>query len=95
MLHSILRAVENHVPVVRCCNTGVSCCIDRFGRVYDAVAAAQAVPGFQNTVVAVPERMAPLTFFAQHGDWFGSGSAGVVVLLVFGALWRQRKEGRH
>ncbi|TAN35620.1 MAG: apolipoprotein N-acyltransferase [Verrucomicrobia bacterium] len=95
MLHSVLRAVENRVPVVRCCNTGVSCCIDRFGRVYDAVAAAQAVSGFQNTVVAVPDRTAPLTFFAQHGDWFGPGAASVAGLLTLGALWRRRKEGNN
>lgn len=90
MLHSVLRAVENRVPVVRCCNTGVSCCIDRFGRVYDAVAAAQAVPGFQNTVVVVPDRTAWPTFFTRHGDWFGPGAASVAGLLVLGALWRQR-----
>lgn len=93
LLHSVLRAVENRVPVVRCCNTGVSCCIDRFGRVYDALAAGQSAPDFQNTVVALPPADRPLTFFTRHGDWFGRGAAGVAGLLLCGALWRRSEKG--
>jgi apolipoprotein N-acyltransferase len=95
MLHSVLRAVENRVPVLRSCNTGVSCCIDRFGRVYDSVADAQhrtSGPGFQGTLVSLPPREAPPTYFTQHGDRFGPGAAGVAGLLVLGALWRWRKK---
>jgi len=35
---SVFRAVENRVPVVRAANTGLSCFIDRCGRIYDTVA---------------------------------------------------------
>lgn len=95
LLHSVLRAVENRVPVLRSCNTGVSCCIDRFGRVYDSVADAQrsnSGPGFQGTLVSLPPRDAPLTYFTQHGDRFGPGAAGVAGLLALGALWWRRKK---
>ncbi|MFH1854432.1 MAG: apolipoprotein N-acyltransferase [Candidatus Omnitrophota bacterium] len=34
---SVFRAVENRVPVVRCANTGYSCFIDSYGRIYDSV----------------------------------------------------------
>jgi len=93
LLHSILRAVENRVPVLRSCNTGVSCCIDRFGRVYDSVADARggsAGPGFRNTLVGVPPPDAPQTYFTRHGDRFGPGAAGLAGLLAVGALWRRR-----
>lgn len=93
LLHSILRAVENRVPVLRSCNTGVSCCIDRFGRVYDCVADARggvAGPGFQTTLVSVPPVTAPQTLFTRRGDWFGPGAAALAGLLALGALARRR-----
>ena len=93
MLHSILRAVENRVPVLRSCNTGVSCCIDRFGHVYDTATDAQhgtSAPGFVSTWVSLPPPDAPQTFFTRHGDWFGPGAAGVAGLLALGTLWRRR-----
>ena len=89
MLHSILRAVENRVPVLRSCNTGVSCCIDRFGRVIDSLAATTG-PGFQNTLVSVPAPAAPPTFFTRHGDCFGPGAAALAGLLALGAWWRRK-----
>ena len=35
MSHAIFRCVENRVPMVRCANTGVTCFIDRVGRLDD------------------------------------------------------------
>jgi apolipoprotein N-acyltransferase len=95
MLHSVLRAVENRVPVLRSCNTGVSCCIDRFGHVYDTATDAQgrtSGAAFRNTLVSLPPPGAPQTFYTRHGDWFGPGAAGVAGILVFVALWRRKKE---
>ena len=95
MLHSVLRAVENRVPVLRSCNTGVSSCIDRFGRVYDTATDAQgrtSGPAFQHTLVSLPPPDAPQTFYTRHGDWFGPGAAGVAGVLVLAALWRRKKE---
>ncbi|NGX52198.1 MAG: Apolipoprotein N-acyltransferase [Candidatus Anoxychlamydiales bacterium] len=35
--HAKIRAVENGIPLIRACNTGVSAVVDSFGRVVDAI----------------------------------------------------------
>ncbi len=95
MLHSVLRAVENRVPVLRSCNSGVSCCISRFGRVYPILTDARGGitgPGFQAVWVPVPPPDAPQTYFTRHGDRFGPGAAALAGLLAVGALWRRRNK---
>jgi len=97
LTHSVLRAAENRVPVLRSCNTGVSCGIDCFGRVYDVLADRDgrvAVTGCRTTVVAVPGADMPLTFYTRHGDLPGPAGAGVTVgcLALAGfRAWRARK----
>ena len=72
------RAVENHVPIARCANTGLSWIIDGRGRV---VARAGA---FERAVVSGPLRAAgPPTLYTELGDWPGLVClVGAVVLAV-------------
>lgn len=73
MIQCVFRCVENGVPAVRCANTGVSCFIDRSGRVYDVLDDGEGrtrVSGCRTSALRVPEQDLPLTFYTRHGDVF-------------------------
>ncbi len=92
MTHSVFRAVENQVPVVRAANTGVSCGIDRHGRIHNVLADETGntfVSGFQMMSVQTPAGEQVPTFYARHGDWLG-WSGKVLLLMVALAAGMQR-----
>lgn len=68
---SIFRAVENHRPVVRSANTGVSAFIDSVGRLYGGVRDEKGnktyVSGFAIQPVALETQM---SFYTRYGDVF-------------------------
>jgi apolipoprotein N-acyltransferase len=71
------RAVENHVPLARCANTGLSVMIDAYGRV------RFRVPVFQDTVLtAALSAPGPPTLYTRVGDWPGVLALVAVVLLA-------------
>jgi len=70
------RAIENGLPLLRCCNNGVTCWIDSCGRM------RQIFRDEKNTVYGIGSMTAdipllpsgekrPRTLFNQYGDWFG------------------------
>jgi apolipoprotein N-acyltransferase len=71
------RAVENHLPIVRCDSNGMSQVIDATGRVL-----AQG-PLFQAQVVSatVPLSEGHGTFFSRYGDWFVYLCLAALILL--------------
>lgn len=91
MAQSVLRAVENGVPVIRCANSGVSCFIDRSGRVLDVLEEGGQVrfPGFRTSELLVPMGPFEPTFYTRHGDVFAITCA-LVTLLAGIAAWRAR-----
>jgi len=68
---SVFRAVENRVEVVRAANTGLSCFIDRHGRIYesvrDSLAGETFVSGYATAQVHI--KHAP-TMYKKFGDLF-------------------------
>lgn len=80
-----LRAIENRRSIARSANTGISCFIDQRGDVHDATQwwTTDAVRG-------VVRARKDLTFFARHGDLFGSACqwimafwASILLVLAF------------
>lgn len=92
----VFRAVENEVPLVRCCNNGLTCWIDAEGRVrqiFQSKSHGIYGPGFmiaQIPLLAPGEKNAP-TFYRLHGDWFGWGCVGFAVAQLVIAGIRKRK----
>ena len=82
---SVFRAVENGVYVVRCGNTGISCIIDRYGRVVERLTNANGsdlfVRGVLSGAVRLPESR---TFYTRYGDFFVYINLAIsLCLLVF------------
>ncbi|HOW98354.1 MAG TPA: apolipoprotein N-acyltransferase [Kiritimatiellia bacterium] len=97
MIQCVFRSVENAVPSVRCANTGISCFIDRRGRVHDVLDDGNGftrVMGIRAAEVRVPPEDMPLTFYTRHGDLFAQACAGFGALALFFALRRGRDAGK-
>jgi len=83
------RAVENHVPLARCANTGLTLIADAYGRV------ERRVPVFapEILVAPMPEPSWP-TLYTRFGDWPGALAWLVVAGLGVLALVRARRGAR-
>ncbi len=72
--HSVLRAIENRRPVIRCGNGGWSGWIDEYGNIRTTVrndADSVYFRGAQTVNVTRDARWSQrLSFYTQHGDWF-------------------------
>jgi len=83
---AVFRAVENHLPLIRCANNGVTCWIDASGRVRDIFKDhTGSVYGVGTMTVDVPVTQGGAgrtpTFYHRHGDWFGWGCVVVAALV--------------
>ncbi len=94
MIQSILRAVENGVPLVRVANTGASCVIDRRGVIQSMLANEYGeirLSGFKLAEVRPAPADMPLTFYTRRGDLLVilAGLAALAYTAVLG--WLERK----
>ncbi|MGH8091967.1 MAG: apolipoprotein N-acyltransferase [Chthoniobacterales bacterium] len=88
--NAIFRCVENRRPMARAANTGVTCFVNRFGRVTQVLLDAkgsQFTEGVLTGTVEVPTGEA-LTFYTRHGELFAKICAGFTVLFLLMRLPR-------
>ncbi len=95
---AVFRAVENGLPLLRCCNNGLTCWVDEHGRIREVFCDADGHiygPGFLHATVPLrrSELRAPATFYTRHGDWFGWGCVGLTALQVATRFLRSNPRG--
>jgi apolipoprotein N-acyltransferase len=86
MAAAIFRAVENGVPLVRCCNNGVTCWIDSHGavrQIFKDETGGIYGAGAMTFELPLPDEKPAATFYNRHGDWFGWSC--VILAAAFGA----------
>jgi apolipoprotein N-acyltransferase len=73
---AFFRAVENHLPLLRCTNTGLTCWVDAQGRLRqlcrDQAGTVYGPAIMTAEIPLLPDgQRRPRTFYNLHGDWFG------------------------
>jgi len=77
MSMSVFRAVENHIPVIFNANTGVSCFIDRYGRISNRISKDDDDIFIAGTSFANICFNDEKTFYTKHGNLF----------IIFNIIW--------
>lgn len=80
---ALFRAVENGIPLVRCCNNGITCWIDGNGHEREIFRDATGTvygPGVMLFELPLPKHTP--TFYTRHGDWFGWTCVGIALLFA-------------
>jgi apolipoprotein N-acyltransferase len=82
--HSVLRAVENRRPVLRCGNGGWSGWIDEFGAMRKVMVNDSGSVYFRGVQTADVTRdrrwVGRYSYYVEHGDWFVAVSACLLLL---------------
>ncbi len=82
--NAIFRCVETRRPMVRAANTGVTCFVNRFGRVTQVLLdgkGSQFTEGVLSGTVEVPSS-GEFTFYVRHGELFAKMCGGLVFLFL-------------
>jgi apolipoprotein N-acyltransferase len=93
---AVFRAVENGVPLVRCCNNGLTCWADATGRLREIFRdKTGSVYGVGAMTIQIPVGVrGGATFYNRHGDWFGwlcVGFTGILFVVKISGQHRKRQ----
>ena len=90
--NAIFRCIENRRPLVRAANTGVTCFVNRYGRVTQSLRDAQGNQFIEGVLVGPVEVPAAneQTFYTQHGELFAQLCAGLTLFFLVSRFVRQR-----
>jgi len=94
--NAIFRCVETRRPMVRAANTGVTCFVNRFGRVTQVLRdskGSQFTEGVLSGTVEVPTNGA-LTFYVRHGELFAKICGALTLLFLVVRLPQLIRERR-
>lgn len=87
MYYACLRAIENRREVLRSANTGISCRIDKLGRIQERT------EWWQPAILKVQTNpFTNLTFFARHGDYIGRFGSFIGIFFLLGMFVKSRVE---
>ena len=79
MAHAIFRCTENNVPMIRACNTGISCIIDSKGRIRQSL--NTQTKGFMIANISI-DKERTLTFYTKYGDIFSMMAVLISIILT-------------
>jgi apolipoprotein N-acyltransferase len=84
--NSVFRAVENDRPVARAAASGLTCLVDRRGRI------TARSPFYQENLLVVDVPLPPMrtTLYTAWGDWFPAALAAFLLILLGWSLVRPR-----
>lgn len=86
------RAVENHIPIARCANTGISAFIDRSGRITKQITAPDgARREIEGTLSHDVTLLKHPGFYTRHGDLFAWLTLATLAVLLALPLLRKPK----
>ena len=92
MSHCVFRCVENRVAAVRCTNSGITCSIDRSGRISLLENEEGAVYAHKTDRVVVAPKEMRLTPYTRFGDLLWGLPCGLAAGLLFVLVVRQEKK---
>ncbi len=93
LANAIFRCVETRRPMIRAANTGVTCFINRFGRVTQELrdeTGSTFTEGVLTGEISVPTEP-ELTFYTRHGELFAKACVAVTVIAILATLLMRRK----
>lgn len=91
---SIFRAVENHVPVLRAANTGVSCIIDSNGQITKVVKKGKDEIFIDGYATGNISATLMKTFYTRFGDVFSWACIILVLLKIGTGIYFKTKQDR-
>ncbi len=82
---SSLRAIENRREVLRSANTGITCRIDKLGRIQEQTS------WWEKDIIAVDVYpFQNMTFYATYGDYLGRLASFMGVFFILGMLVKRK-----
>jgi apolipoprotein N-acyltransferase len=95
LAHSVFRAVENNVELIRATNSGLSAKIDRYGELHGLTPIFETATRRWTVKAAADAGADSETFYTKHGDLFAGAMAAVVGVTLVAIVFAMRMQSRE